>query len=340
MTFKTEQTDAMIEIVNKRGMAALKNARQMILLYWKDDSSLAKALRYVSNITLQDTLPVFPALISLSYEVVGGNSEKTVPFGEAIVLISTAADLHDDIIDNSSTKGDKQTVFGKFGSDVALLAGDALLSHGILHLCRESKPIKKEKGNLINSLLTDAIAEICVAEELEAQRTKCHLDVSPDEYYEVIRHKAAVPELTMKIGAILGNGSPKDIATLGQIGRTYGIVSMIIEEFTDVFDPDELRNRLKNGCPPLPLIYALHTPVSRNALLPLLTPNFSEKAHDKIIRFIISSCEVQHHQKAITTLINNELLKIHQSTKWKKQGEIEILLRALQHCVNHIYSFS
>ncbi|HLN44738.1 MAG TPA: polyprenyl synthetase family protein [Candidatus Sulfotelmatobacter sp.] len=340
MTFNAEQINAMIEIVNKRGMAALKNAKDMILLYWKEDSSLAKALQYVSNVTLQDALPVFPALISLSCEAVGGNPEKTVPFGEAIVLISAAADLHDDIIDKSFTKGDKQTVLGKFGRYVALLAGDALLSHGIMHLCRESKRIETEKGNLINNLLMDGITEICVAEGLEGQLRERYLDASPDEYSEVIRHKAVVPGLAMKIGAILGNGSSRYIAALGQIGRTYGIGSMIIEEFADIFEPDELRNRLKNGCPPLPLIYALHTPESRKALLPLLVSNFPKRAHDKIIQFTINSCEVQRYQKTITSLINNELLKIRQSAKWKKQGEIEILLRALLDSVNHIYSFS
>lgn len=340
MTFDIEQRDAMIEILNKRGMAALKNAKETILLFRKDNSSLAKALQYFANITLKDTLPVFPALISLSCEAVGGNPEKTVPIGEAIVLISSAADLHDDIIDKSLSKGDKQTVLGKFGPSVALLAGDVLLSQGIIQLCRESKRIKTEKGDLINNLLTNAITEICVAEELETQLKECHLDVSPDEYYKVITHKAVVPELTMKIGAILGNGNPRDIASLGQIGRTYGVASMIIEEFADIFEPNELRNRLKNGCPPLPVIYTLQTPESRNILLPLLVANFPKKTHDKIIRVITSSCEVQNHQKTITSLINTELLKIHRSARWKNQGEIEILLRALLCCLNHIYSFS
>ncbi len=340
MTFDIDQTGAMMEILNKRGMAALKNAKETTRLFRKDNSNLAKALQYFANITLKDTLPVFPALVSLSCEAVGGNPEKTIAFGEAIILISSAADLHDDIIDKSLSKGDKQTVLGKFGLSVTLLAGDVLLSQGIMNLCRESKRIEREKGNLINRLLMDAITEICIAEGLEAQLRERHLDVSPDKYYKVIRHKAVVPELTMKIGAILGNGTPKDIAFLGQIGRTYGIVSLIIEEFADVFEPEELRNRLKNGCPPLPLIYALQTTESRNILLPLLASNFPEKTHDKIVRFILNNSEVQRHQKAITSLINIELLKLRRSAKWKKQGEIEILLRTLLHCLNQFYSFS
>ena len=50
----------------------------------------------------------------MSCEAVGGDAEKTTPFGEAIVLISAAADLHDDVIDQSFKKGQKQTVLGKF----------------------------------------------------------------------------------------------------------------------------------------------------------------------------------------------------------------------------------
>ena len=85
----------------------MKNARKKMLLNFKDDSYTSQALRYFSKVTLHNALPVFPALISMSCEAVGGDTEKTTPFGEAIVLISAAADLHDDVIDQSFVKGTK-----------------------------------------------------------------------------------------------------------------------------------------------------------------------------------------------------------------------------------------
>ena len=258
-----------------------------------------------------------------------------MPFAEAIVLITGAADLHDDIINNTFQKGANLTVLGKFGAPVAILAGDILLSQGMSQLCKESGRIETEKGDLITNLLMEAILEICAAEASEAQLIKRHLRLSPNEYYLVIRHKAVVPELAMKIGAILGNGGPRNVESLGQIGRTFGIVSLIVEEFTDMFDENELRNRIENGCPPLPIIYALQATKTKKVLLPMLGNLSDKEVHNKIIETVVSCSEVQDLiKKNIALSINCELLKIRKSAIWKTEGEIETLLLALLDYLN------
>ena len=87
-------------------------------------------------------------------------------------MITGAADLHDDVIDKTFRKGANLTVLGKFGAPVAILAGDVLLSQGMLQLCKESGRIETEKGDLITNLLMEAILEICAAEASEAQLIK------------------------------------------------------------------------------------------------------------------------------------------------------------------------
>ena len=138
-----------------------------------------------------------------------------MPYAEAIVLITGAADLHDDVIDKTFRKGANLTVMGKFGAPVALLAGDVLLSQGMSQIYKASGQIQVERGDLISDLLMEAISEICDAEASEAQFVKRGFHLSPNDYYSVIRHKAVVPELAMKIGAIIGNGSPENVVSLG-----------------------------------------------------------------------------------------------------------------------------
>ena len=328
----------MYKIFNQRGNITLEKARDLILLNCKSDTDVSRALRYFSRVTLQNALPVFPALISLACEAVGDNPKKTMPFAEAFVLITGAADLHDDVIDKSIQKGVNLTVLGKFGVPIAILAGDALLSQGILQLCKESGRIEKEKGDLITNLLMEAILEICAAEASEAQLIRSRHHFSPNEYYLVIRHKAVVPELAMKIGAILGNSSPRNVKSLGQIGRTFGIVSIIIEEFTDMFDENELRNRIKNGCPPLPLMYALQDTQTRKVLLQMLGNLSDKEVHNKIIDIVVSCSEVQNLiKKNLALSVTNELLKIRKSAIWKTVSEIETLLLALQNYLNDLF---
>ena len=320
----------MCRTFSQRGNTALEKARELILLNCKDNTDVSQALRYFSKVTLQNALPVFPALISLACEAVGGNPKKTMPFSEAIVLITSAADLHDDVIDKTLRKGADLTVLGKFGAPAAILSGDILLSQGMTHLCKEFGRIKTQKRDLITNLLTEAILEICAAEASEAQLMKRRLHLSPNEYYLVIRHKAVVPELAMKIGAILGNGSSRNVESLGQLGRTFGIVSIIVEEFTDILDENELRNRVENGCPPLPLIHALQAAKTKKVLLPLLGNLSDKEVHHRVIETVVSCSEVQDFIKNNLALsINRELLKIRKSAIQKTEGEIETLLLSL-----------
>jgi geranylgeranyl pyrophosphate synthase len=325
----------MYRTLNKRGNPALEKARELILLNCKDNTDVSQALSYFSKVTLQNVLPVFPALISLACEAVGGNPTKTMPFAEAIVLITGAADLHDDIIDKTFRKGSNLTVMGKFGAHATILAGDILLSQGIIKICKESARIKTEKGDLITNLLMEAILEICDAEASETQLIKRRFNFSPNDYFLAIRKKAVVPELAMKIGAILGNGSPRNVESLGQFGRTFGIVSMIVEEFTDILDENELRNRIENGCLPLPLIYALQDIKTKKVLLPMLGHLSDEEVHNKIIETVVSCSEVQDFiKKNLVLSVNRELLKIRKSVICKTKGEIETLLLSLLEYLN------
>lgn len=310
----------------QRGGPAMKNARKTILLTFKDDSYSSQALRYFAQVTLHNVLPVFPALISMSCEAVGGYGEKTTPFGEAIVMISAAADLHDDVIDQSFVKGPKQTVLGKFNAGTAILAGDILLVQGLKQLTEAAELIPKIQSKEIIKLVSETVFEICTAEALEVQ-LHGRLDLSPNEFHEVIRLKAVVPELAMKIGAILGNGTPKEVKKLGEFGRTYGINSIIIEEFADLLNIEELRNRLKNECPPLPVIYSLQNPQIKANLLPLLSADLlNESTHEKVVEAVLDSSEMQVLQKTLISNANTGLKQLPKILNGKIREELGDLL--------------
>jgi len=307
----------------QKGGPAMKNARKTMLLNFKDGSLTSQALRYFAKVTLHNSLPVFPALISFSCEAVGGSAEKTTPFGEAFVLISSGADLHDDVIDQSVIKGSKQTVLGKFNAATAILAGDILLVQGFKQLNDASELISNKQAKEILELVFNAVFEICSAETLEIQlRNK--LDLTPDEYYEVIRLKAVVPEVAMKIGALIGNGNSNDVESLGQFGRIYGVNSIIIDEFADLFDIEELSNRLKNECPPLPILYCLQNPKIKTNLMPLLGVDLiDKKTHKKIVKTVLGSSEIQTLEKILVSNATSE--QEHLSKKINKKIREELV---------------
>ncbi len=318
----------MKKIFRENGGLALKQARQQIISANKDKSIISQSLRHFSKITLHNTMPVFPALIVISCKAVGGNVKQAIPFGKAIVLITGAADLHDDVIDKSTFKGPKPTVFGKFGETAAILAGDILLAEGLTQLHNECDKLPKGQGKQIRSLISEAILEISMAETLEAS-LKARLDLSPNEFYDIIRLKAVVPELTMKIGAIVGGAEQDLVEELGEFGRSYGVVSLVSDECADIFDPLEVANRLKNGCLPLPLIYALQNLQTRKMLLPLLSQDLSDNsAQEKIIDLVFETPEVQEFLEELNVSANCIVGILQKSLEEEKWEELKILLSA------------
>ncbi len=310
----------------QKGAVAVKNTQKNIITNFKDDSFSSQALNYFAKVTLPKALPVFPALVFISCEAIGGDVGKTIPFGEALVLISAAADLHDDVLDQSFVKGKKQTVLGKFNAGTAILAGDILLAEGFRQLIVASELIPAGQSKEIIKLVSDAVREICVA---EAQEIKLHhkLDLPPAEYWEIIRLKAVVPEIAMKIGALVGNGCSGDIEALGRFGRIYGINSIVIEEFADLLNNGELKNRIKNEIPPLPIIYALKDSQIKTCLLSLLEGDLSGRSiQQKIVKIVLGSPDVDAVQKILITNANNGLREIPESVKGKIREDLKNLL--------------
>lgn len=318
----------MKRIFIQNGGAALKEARAQLLLAHKGDSLISKSLRHFSNITLNRAMPVFPALLAISCKSVGGDPRIAVPFGKAIVYITGAADLHDDVIDKSPSKGSKLTVAGKFGETAAILAGDILLVEGLTMLQDECDKLSKEKSRLIRSLVSDAVLEISIAETLEMQ-LKGRLDLGPEQFYEIIRLKAVVPELTMKIGAILGNAKPDVIDKLGEFGRVYGEISIVSDECADVFELAELANRLKNECAPIPLIYSLQNQEKKQAILSILNSDFSNSSvHEKLADAVFDSPGVRSFLKNLVASSRNQIEDLKNLIKEETWKELHTLLAA------------
>jgi geranylgeranyl pyrophosphate synthase len=206
-----------------------------------------------------------PALLSLACKAVNGEDEKTTAIGAALVLLSGAAHIHDDVIDLSGTKESKLTVFGKFGKDIAILLGDVFLFKGLTILYKTCQSLPEKQGNVITKLVEKALFEISTAEIKETSLRR-NWNITPKECLLMLRNKAAVPELATRVGAILGKGSANEIEALGKYGRTFGLLLAIREEFINVFEPEELENRAENECLPLPILYAFRNRKARKKI--------------------------------------------------------------------------
>lgn len=274
-------------LLMERARKSLEIARRTVL---EDEMITYQPLREALKYFMENWHHVsHPTLLSLSCEAVGGDPNAGAEISAALVLLAGAADVHDDIIDQSVTKDSKPTVYGKFGKDIAILIGDALLFEGLLMLHEACEKLLKGQRQAILSLAKGAFFEIGNAEAQEASLRR-RLDLSADEYLNIIRTKVSVSEAVARMGAILGNGDPEVVEALGYYGKTLGLLMTIRDEFIDVYEMEELRNRFKNECLPLPVLYAFQDADRKNRIIQLLEKEkITEEEAERTLDLVINA---------------------------------------------------
>ena len=106
-----------------------------------------------------------------------------------------------------------------------------------------------------------------------------------------------------RMGAVLGKGTKEEIESLGHYGKTLGLLMTLRDEFIDVFEVDELTNRFKNECLPLPLLYAFQDPCIKKEIVQLLEREITKVEMDRILDLVINSPEVRKLGKKMHLLV-------------------------------------
>ena len=180
-----------------------------------------------------------PILCLAAAETVGGKAEAVMPVACALELIHTYSLIHDDLpaMDNDDYRRGKLTAHKVFGEDIAILAGDALLTEAF-HLLtrRELMP-----GIPPEHILT-VTAEIAAAAGWFGMVGGQVLDVRSEgktvdlETLQQI-HRLKTGELirvSLRAGAILSGASTEMLASLSDYGRQIGLAFQIADDILNV----------------------------------------------------------------------------------------------------------
>jgi geranylgeranyl pyrophosphate synthase len=174
-------------------------------------------------------------------------------------MMAAAFDIQDDIIDDSKVKLGAPTVYGKFGVELAVLLGNAFLIEGFKLFVDAAKMFPREKEQKVLDKTKKLLFEVGNAHALEVGMKKKG-KVTPSEYLKITQMKAAGLEVDMYLGAVFGGGEDNDIQILSKIGRTLGVLATLRDDLIDVFDIEELGQRVAVNDLPLPLIFAMQDP--------------------------------------------------------------------------------
>jgi octaprenyl-diphosphate synthase len=178
-----------------------------------------------------------PLILLLAAESVGKVDERAYAAGCAVEFLHTESVIHDDIIDNETSRRHKDPFHIKYGYNTSILTGDFVLGLILNISSRLNNP--RITRDLANTAMLMSEGEI-IETRLETSQ-----DLTFDDYLKVIEYKTATAfETAARLGAILGNGSEDEIIALSEYGRNIGIAYQIRDDLIDWKNEDKLFNLL------------------------------------------------------------------------------------------------
>lgn len=115
-----------------------------VVLTDKNAEKIVNSMRYS---LLAGGKRIRPILCLAASEMFGATKEMAMPTAVALEMIHTMSLIHDDLpaMDNDALRRGKPTNHVVYGEDIAILAGDALLSVAFEHVAKETKNVPAER---------------------------------------------------------------------------------------------------------------------------------------------------------------------------------------------------
>jgi len=207
-----------------------------------------------------------PMIVLLAARALGYQGDKHIDLAAVIEFIHTATLLHDDVVDGSDMRRNRDTANAVWGNAASVLVGDFLYSRAFEMMV----DVDRMRVMEILSHATNRIAEGEVLQLLNCNDP----DTDEHKYREVILRKTATLfEAGSRLGAVLNDSTPKEEQALADYGLHLGIAFQIIDDALDYSSSGEeigknIGDDLAEGKPTLPLIRAMQvgTPEQRATL--------------------------------------------------------------------------
>lgn len=172
-----------------------------------------------------------PALVLMAYNLYREDVEKAIRPAIGLEVFHNFTLLHDDLMDQADKRRNKPTVHKVWNANTAILSGDAMLI-AAYQLIGETTP---EHLKEVLDLFTRTALEICGGQQYDME-FESRMDVSEEEYLEMIRLKTAVLlACSLKTGAILGGASREDAENLYRFGINIGLAFQLQDDLLDVY---------------------------------------------------------------------------------------------------------
>lgn len=206
----------------------------------KEESALFAAMRYA---VFSEGKRFRPLLLLASGESFGAKRDLLLPFACAIEFIHNYSLIHDDLpsMDNDDFRRGRPSCHRAFGEDVALLAGDGLLTLAFEIMLQAPVPetLMERKVEAIWEISRQAGPRGMIAGQFMDINLKPEI-IREEELVELMQKKTgALITASVKTGALLAAASKRDVRLMEEFGRRLGLAFQIRDDLLDVDEPGE-----------------------------------------------------------------------------------------------------
>ena len=230
---------------------------------------------------------VRPAILLLAARMCGCGGATGPRLGAVIEMLHSATLVHDDIIDNSSTRRNQASVNARWGNEISVLIGDWLYMTSF-------RVALAERQLRIMDILIEATRKMVEGELIQLEFNGS-LEITEEQHLDISMRKTAfLFSAAAQLGGVLGGVGAEDEERLRLYGMNIGLAFQLVDDVLDLTSDERtlgkpVQSDLKEGKLTLPLIRLInngapdHREMVRNAIK---THNSDATVRETIARLV------------------------------------------------------
>jgi geranylgeranyl pyrophosphate synthase len=199
---------------------------------------------------LEDGKRVRGCLTCLVSQALGGEITAAIPRAVAIECIQAACLIHDDYVDQDTTRRNRRATWTVEGPRKAVLLGDIIFATAIQRLFELGRADGIVIAQAIATIAKGAYQEPLNSEDFAAAVTNG--SYRPEFYNQIIHLKTGTLfGAAAKLGAIAAGAMPDLAAHAFEFGARLGEAYQIMDDLDDIFELERQRNNPQSIIPAL-----------------------------------------------------------------------------------------
>jgi heptaprenyl diphosphate synthase len=195
-----------------------------------------------------------PIFVLLSGRIGTYDRDRLQQVAVALELIHMATLVHDDVVDDATTRRGRKTVRVAWDNKVAVYTGDYIFARALEVISLIDDPV-------VHQVLAKAMVCMCRGEIAQMQQL-----FSPDQslkgYLQRVKRKTALlMAISCQLGAVVSQVPPRRLRALTRYGHYVGMSFQLTDDILDLMGDEKVLGKpvgsdLRQGNVTLPVIYA------------------------------------------------------------------------------------